>query len=87
MQDYRLQKKELLNKTWDEITHPDDLKRDVKFIDSLISGKSDTYSIEKRYIRKDGSIIPVEIFVSCVRLESGEIEYFIAMVNDISGRK
>ena len=80
-------KKELLNKTWDEITHPDDLKRDVKFIDSLISGKSDTYSIEKRYIRKDGSIIPVEIFVSCVRLESGEIEYFIAMVNDISGRK
>ncbi len=78
---------ELLKKSWAEITHPEDLQSDIGFFKELISGVRDTYSMEKRYIRKNGSIIAVEIFVSCVRKKNGEIDYFVAMVQDISERK
>ena len=80
-------KKELLKKTWAEITHPEDLGIDVGLFDDIASGERNNYSIEKRFIRKDGQIINTEIFVSCVRLNDGNVDYFIAMVNDISIRK
>ena len=80
-------KDELLQKTWAEITHPDDMKIDAGLFSELVSGVRDTYTMEKRYVRKDGSIVPVEIFVSCIRNEVGAVNYFAAMVNDISDRK
>lgn len=80
-------KDELLKVTWGEITHPDDLDKDARFFNELISGERDTYTIEKRYVRKDGSSIPVEIFVDCVRAEDGTVDYFVALVQDISERK
>lgn len=80
-------KDELLKITWEKITHPDDLKKDAGFFNELISGERETYTIEKRYVRKDGSNIPVEIFVDCVRAEDGTVDYFVALVQDISERK
>src|SRR5437016_7950200 len=50
-------REELLKKTWAELTHPDDLPRDVAGFDRVMAGEIDGYSLEKRWIRKDGQIV------------------------------
>ncbi|GCE11493.1 sensor histidine kinase [Tengunoibacter tsumagoiensis] len=78
---------ELLSHSFQEITHPDDLETDLNFVQSLLDGHSETYALEKRYIRKDGSIIWINLTVSLVRDEMNRPLYFISVVEDISERK
>ncbi|MBI1318725.1 MAG: response regulator [Candidatus Hydrogenedens sp.] len=53
----------------------------------VMSGEIDGYAIEKRYLTRSGTTIPVELFVKCVRRADGSPDYFVAMVQDISERK
>jgi PAS domain S-box-containing protein len=84
---------ELLEKTFQQITHPEDLAEDLTYVERLLAGDIPHYFLEKRYIRGDGAIIWVRITVSLQRqiMESadqrGEPLYFIGMVEDISDRK
>jgi PAS domain S-box-containing protein len=78
---------ELLRTTFQEITHPDDLERDLVHMRRLLADDLKTYTTEKRYLRRDGSILWVNLTVSLVRDASGEPAYFIAAVEDISERK
>ncbi|MFC1549471.1 PAS domain S-box protein [Nitrospirota bacterium] len=78
---------ELMELSFKDITHPDDLKENLHFFEPLLSGEIKTYSTDKRYIRKDGSPIWVNLTVSLVRKPSGEPDFFISFVNDISDRK
>ena len=78
---------ELLQTTFQEITHPEDLDRDLVHMRRLLADESRTYTIEKRYLRRDGSLVWVNLTVSLVRDASGEPVYFIAAVEDISERK
>src|SRR5687768_8565076 len=78
---------ELLKTTFQEITHPDDLEGDLEQVRRLLEGELQTYTMEKRYLRKDGSAVWVNLTVSLVRHSSGEPAYFIAAVEDISERK
>ncbi|MFA6002054.1 MAG: PAS domain S-box protein [Thermoleophilia bacterium] len=78
---------ELMELTFRDITHPDDLKNDLEYVRRLISGEIDNYTMEKRYIRKDGSEIWINVTGSGVRKPSGEPEYFITTVEDISEKK
>jgi PAS domain S-box-containing protein len=78
---------ELLETTFQEITHPDDLEGDLAQVKRLLAGELQTYVLEKRYMRKDGSTVWVNLTVSLVRDASGEPAYFIAAVEDISARK
>ncbi len=80
-------REELLEKTFQDITHPDDLDADLEKINQLLAGKIVTYSIEKRYLKKDGSIVWINLTVSLVREPSGEAKYFIAVIEDITERK
>ena len=80
-------KEELFKKTWAEITHPDDLSKDVEFYNKVLAGEIDTYSVEKRYIRKNGEIIWTIMSGGCVRKENGEVDYFVGKVQDITERK
>ena len=80
-------KDELLNMTFQEITHPADLGEDVAQGEKVKSGAIDTYSMEKRYVRKDGSVIWVNLTVSGGRNESGHLKHFISVVEDISARR
>ncbi|MGC2549420.1 MAG: PAS domain S-box protein [Candidatus Sulfotelmatobacter sp.] len=80
-------KDELLKMTFQEITHPEDLGEDVSQGDQVKSGALETYSMEKRYIRKDGSIIWVNLTVSGARNEKGELKHFISVAEDISARR
>ncbi|WP_051283714.1 PAS domain S-box protein [Desulforegula conservatrix] len=77
---------ELYNITFKEITHPDDLGADLEKVDELISGKIQTYSLEKRYIRKDKSIVWINLTVSLDRFPDATPKSFISVVEDISKR-
>ncbi len=84
---------ELLGSTWQQITHPEDLETDLEHVQELLAGNVHTYSMEKRYIRKDGSIVWANLTVSLVQEEFLAIgipsrpKYFIVAVEQIDERK
>ncbi len=78
---------ELLERTFQDITHPDDLVAELARVQQLLAGEIQTLSAEKRYLHKDGSTIWVEVTVSLVRDPGGEPRYSIAVVQDITGRR
>ena len=79
---------ELRELTFQEITHPDDLEADLDLVRQTISGEIDTYAMEKRYLHKDGHVVWVLLSVSLVRADSGEPDYFISQIQDITeGRR
>lgn len=78
---------ELRSMTFMDLTHPDDVEPDWAQARRLLAGEINTYSLEKRYIRRDGTHVPIELTVSLSRLPSGEPEYFISVIQDISDRR
>nr|WP_294839457.1 diguanylate cyclase [uncultured Methylotenera sp.] len=78
---------ELIRRTFQEITHPDDLSIDLEHVQQLLDGKIDTYRMEKRYIRKDKTEVWVQLSASIFRDEELIPQYFIAQIEDISERK
>jgi PAS domain S-box-containing protein len=82
---YTLEELELL--TFQDITHPEDLEADLQYVEHILADRIQTYSMEKRYFRKDNSIVWVNVTVSLIRESSTEPKYFIAVIEDISDRK
>jgi diguanylate cyclase (GGDEF)-like protein/PAS domain S-box-containing protein len=78
---------ELVDITFQEITHPDDLDADLAQVDALLAGEVDSYELEKRYFTKDGRLIWVLLAVAIVRDEDGLPRHFISQLQDISERK
>nr|WP_242021792.1 PAS domain S-box protein [Trichocoleus sp. FACHB-90] len=60
-------REELLKLTFQDITHPEDLEADLALAHQLLTGEIKTYSMEKRYLRKDGSIVWINLTGSIVR--------------------
>lgn len=79
-------KDELKNMTYIDITHPEDIQKDVNYFTQLLNGEISTYTIEKRLIRKNKEIIWVNLTVSIVPQAHGEI-YVLAVIEDINERK
>ncbi len=73
---------ELLEHTFQDLTHPADLAVDLAYAEQLLAGEIDAYQMEKRYIRKDGSIVPVLLSVSLVRDENGAPARYVSQVQD-----
>lgn len=80
-------REELLSMTWVELTHPDDLQPDLEQFQRILSGEIQEYSLEKRFFHKHGQEIHAVISVSCVRLPDGQVDYFVALIQDITARK
>jgi PAS domain S-box-containing protein len=78
---------ELVSKSVEDINHPDDLPACLAHIDHIRDGKIDSFGMDKRYLRKDGSIVWTRLTVGCVRKSDGSIDYFVCMFEDISARK
>jgi len=81
------EREELLRISWADITHPEDLAADLATFDRVIAGEIDRYSIDKRWIRKDGRIVHSIMAAQCARRSDGTVEYFVALVQDITERK
>ncbi len=80
-------REELLAKTWAELTHPEDLAANLAHFERVIAGETDGYSLDKRFIRKDGSTIHASVSFRCVRRSDGAVDYFLSLVEDITERK
>ena len=80
-------KEELLDTTFLEITHPQDLELHKDKSQIILTGEIDHYSLEKRYLRKDGGIVWVNITVSPLRKPGEKPVRNIVVVEDISDRK
>src|SRR5215211_9473224 len=79
--------RELLGKTFQEITHPDDLEVDLEHLRRLLVRVVRTYQTEKRYLHKDGHAVWTLLSVSVVHDEEDEPLYFICQIQDVSERK
>jgi PAS domain S-box-containing protein len=80
-------REELTRKTFDDITHPDDLAADWEQAKAVLQGHLRTYSMEKRYFHKNGAVVWINLTVSLVRDEQGDPAYFISVIEDITERK
>jgi two-component system sensor histidine kinase UhpB len=75
-------REELREKRLIEITHPDDREASLAARDKLLAGEISTWSSDKRYIRKDGVTVWARVFVSLVRDQHNEPEYFVSVMED-----
>jgi PAS domain S-box-containing protein len=80
-------RKELLATTFGALTHPDDVEENVRALHRMVAGKQDTYAADKRYLRKDGSIVWVHMNVTLIRKEDGTADYNLTVLTDITERK
>jgi PAS domain S-box-containing protein len=79
--------KELAGLTLVDLTHPDDIARDVELFDRQWAGEIEDYTLEKRYICKDGRPLWIELSASIIRGGNGASSYGVRIVRDISDRK
>ena len=77
---------ELSLKTFQDITHPDDLERDMQHVQDLLSGRQISYQMEKRYFCKSGAILNAQLDVALLRSPVGAPLHFIVQIQDISVR-
>jgi PAS domain S-box-containing protein len=80
-------REELLALDFQAITHPDDLDADLSLVGDLYNGKISTYRMDKRYIRKDGGILWIQLSVSRVDNPDGSPRYFISQIEDLTARR
>jgi len=78
---------ELLRLTFQDITHPEDLDADLENVQALIRGEGSHYTMEKRYFRKDGSEVPVQLDVTIVLDTQGRPLNFLSQIQDITERR
>lgn len=78
---------ELMSMTFQDITFADDLQADLTQTNQMLTGERQTFSMEKRYVRKDGQLVWINLTVALVKHPDGTPDYFISVVEDIHERK
>jgi len=78
---------ELLNTTWQEITHPEDLASSLAYARRIVEGEIPRYHLEKRYLHADGHTVWASLSVSLVRDSEGGPLYFVAQIQEVTKRK
>jgi hypothetical protein len=75
----RYTQKELVGMHFSKFTHPEDLKKDLELHKKLMEGKRNTYTIEKRYVRKDGKVVWGRLTASSIRDDSERLKYTVVI--------
>jgi PAS domain S-box-containing protein len=78
---------ELQERNFVDITHPDDREDSVTQVSRLLAGEISSFSLEKRYIRQDGVTVWGRVFVSLVRDQQNQAQYFVDVVEDITKQR
>lgn len=78
---------ELLQMNFRELTHPDDIERDLKMVNEVVDGKRNKYQVQKRYFHSNGQIVYVIISVTAVKTIEGKLSHFISQLVDITDQK
>ena len=80
-------REELLDQSFTDFTYPDTLEANIEYINQLVAGQIENYTLEKRYIHKEGTLIWANVTVSLLRSPSDEPKYLISVIEDITQRK
>ncbi|MBN2807201.1 MAG: PAS domain S-box protein [Prolixibacteraceae bacterium] len=80
-------KEEIMTTDWMDITHPDDVETDLYNMARLNSGEIKGYNLDKRYIRKDGSIAWVNLTVTPLMVKDLSLSKHLAIIDDITVKK
>jgi PAS domain S-box-containing protein len=78
---------ELFTRSLEDINHPDDLRACLVQVERMRDREIDSFGMDKRYRRKDGSMVWVRLTNGCVRKSDGSVDYFVCTFEDISARK
>ncbi|GFO68252.1 hypothetical protein GMLC_18310 [Geomonas limicola] len=78
---------ELLGRVLDEIIHPEDVAPEHDNVERLLNREIDSYSMELRHLKKDGTPVWVNFSMSLVRNRAGEPRYFAAMIEDMTAKR
>jgi diguanylate cyclase (GGDEF)-like protein/PAS domain S-box-containing protein len=78
---------QLTGKRFKDLTHPEDLPKDLEALEELVNGERDRFQTEKRYVHADGRTVWINLNLSAVRDKSGELLYLIAQMQDVTERK
>jgi diguanylate cyclase (GGDEF)-like protein/PAS domain S-box-containing protein len=78
---------ELMQMSWEQLTHADDLAADAAQFRRVQAGELDEYALDKRFIRKDGGIVYAHAAARAVRRSDGGLDYFVLLVEDITEMK
>ncbi|MFV0318174.1 MAG: EAL domain-containing protein [Microthrixaceae bacterium] len=77
---------ELLNLSFQDLTHPDDLDDDLDLLVQCLEGTRNSYRIEKRYVRADGRTVWADLSVVAVRNQAGAVRFFVSQIVDLTER-
>jgi PAS domain S-box-containing protein len=80
-------REELIQRSWVEMTHPDDLDENLRLFDRLLAGEIEHFTFDKRYWKKDGTIVHTTIHTRVLRRDDGTIDHVVVLVEDITARK
>ncbi|WP_137389408.1 PAS domain-containing sensor histidine kinase [Rhodoligotrophos defluvii] len=80
-------REELLERSFLDLTHPDDVEQDAALYSQQVRGEIDSYAIHKRYVRQNGEHIHVDVFSSSVRDENDRFRYGVRVVQDVTERR
>ncbi len=75
---------ELVQLDFQQLTHPDDLGTDLKYLDQLVAGEITSYRMRKRYLHADGYPVWADLSVSLVRDGRGRPLHFVSHVADLT---
>ncbi len=78
---------ELVGQTWVSVTHPDDVAENVRLLDETVRGETEGYSMDKRFIRQDGSAIYASISARAIRRPDRSVDHLVLIIQDITNRK
>jgi len=78
---------ELRGRTLDGIIHPEDLAAERDNVERLLQAEIDSFSAELRHLRKDGSLVWVNLSMSLVRTPRGEPKYFAGVIEDVTAKR
>ncbi|HTY26263.1 MAG TPA: PAS domain S-box protein, partial [Desulfomonilaceae bacterium] len=78
---------ELRQLTFLDITHPEDRETSQRNLELLMAGEIGSYRLEKRYVKKDGSVVWADLWTTTIRDENGECKGMVAVIDDITRRK
>jgi PAS domain S-box-containing protein len=81
------QREDLLATGFPAITYPEDLEPDFELMHALLAGEIETFTMEKRYVRKDGGVVWARLTASLARCSDGSPDYFISVIEDITAQK
>ena len=80
-------REELVQTNWAVVTHPDDVEPNRRLFNPLLAGEIEHFTLNKRYLKKDGSIVHATIYTRAFRKDDATIDHIVTLIEDITARK